>query len=181
MKYYYLLLILSSLLLSNLSSAEVRLAPSSLMARLSKGKISIEFCEMGTCRPLGKAGGYRPNEWQQIDRSCRRQALYFQPGKNVLQTIVSLGAALAPGHTKLIALAGMALTSGQDMSHQAMAASRRMNGVRQRFHFTLSLDEFVELRDGIKFCNRKYDESVRRIQQADLCSTGMGTPTMGCY
>lgn len=151
-----------SLIWTVTSIAEVTPFTATLRAvRGSDSKIDIQFCERRSCRSLGRNGGYQISEWRRIRNVCRQQSQYAGPVNSVVQSIL-VGAAVATGAPALWMVALFATPpAASDQTAFEAAGTLLPGAMRTDQHFTLSIDQFIALRNGIEQCALRFNQQAR--------------------
>ena len=127
----------------------------------------LEYCEMGRCRALGPARGYRADEWSAVAQLCSSEGRWAGPTQALVQTLIIL-AAYRTGSGVLFMIGGAGLSdlgaagSGSVNAQDLERAGTRLPGLlRDDVNHVLSLDGFVSLRNGLQYCARLYED--RRV------------------
>jgi hypothetical protein len=148
------------------SHADVTPYPAALRAVRSAdsgsgSKIDIQFCEVGTCRSLGRNGGYRISEWRQIRNICAQQAEFAGPVSHVVQSVL-IGAAVFTGLPVVWGVAMLTTPpSANDQAATQAAGTLLPGAMRVDQNFTLPIDQFVFLRNGIEQCAFRFNQKAR--------------------
>jgi hypothetical protein len=167
MKFFASLFILISGLLSwtVTSYAEVTPYPAALRAvrsgdKVTNAKIDIQFCEAGLCRSLGRKGVYRISDWRKIRNICARQAEFAGPVSGVVQSAL-IGAAAYSGIPVVWGVAMLSTPPSASEQAATEAAGTLLPGaMRVDQNFTLPIDQFLFLRNGIEHCAVQFNQRV---------------------
>ena len=155
---------------SLVSHADVRPFPAEIKAKVVRpGMIAVESCELGECVSLGSSSGYTKDQWEEIQGICQKHASYASAARHLVGAL-TLAAAAYTGAVSLMAL--LPFTGENRESHTAVgAAATLMPGtLKHDQHFQFSINDFVALRNGMKFCTGIFDQNLRTQAVLNRCA-----------
>lgn len=144
---------------------------------VSEDRTAIEYCEQGECYDLTPAKGYTIQEWEQVANFCdqysylgRHQTEMISNGIIIAITaskVAVSSVAKVNVVTKFALIAAVFLFDGKVNEQDAAIASDMMIGVARPGDnkFSLKLDHFISLRNGLADCTKEYGSRRRKYQR----------------